>query len=186
MGIQRRALIGGGEEILPQSRENFPPFRENLPRRGKKAYVNLHNEHSTPAAHSQSPPTKNTKLARCSGKALSSLCWGVFVSWEHSHGFAGAFLGFSRVRTASLVRFRASRVCARLPWRVFGLRAYAHGFAGAFSGRGALPSLRLARFRPSGASPRPTRSVSGLKKYFRGFLGTVLEPQTFIIRRKTR
>ena len=164
----------GGEEILPQSRENFPPFRENLPRRGKKAYVNLRNEHSTPAAHSQSSPTKSTKLARWSGKALSSLCWGVFGLWEHSHcsawrifgsrehshGSAGAFLGCvsapiaplgaisgrGSTPTASLVRFRAFRVCARLRWCVSGLFAYAHGFPGVFSGFARMRTASPVRF----------------------------------------
>ena len=147
MGIQRRTVIGGGEEILPQSRENFPSFRENLPRRGKKAYVNLRNEHSTPAAHSQSSPTKSTKLARWSGKALSSLCWGVFGLWEHSHVSPCAFSGFACMRTASLARFRALRVCARLPRCVSGRRACAHGFPGAFQGFSRVRTASLACFR---------------------------------------
>ena len=59
----------------------------------------------------------------------------------------GTFLGFSRVRTALLARFRLSRACALLSRRVFGVLACAHGSLGAFLGFSRVRIALLARFR---------------------------------------
>ena len=48
-------------------------------------------------------------------RACALLAWRVFDFLALAHCFPGAFLGFSRVRTASPTRFRGKCVCARLP-----------------------------------------------------------------------
>ena len=70
----------------------------------------------------------------------------VFGFLASAHGFPCAFLGFSHLRTAFPVCFRALRVCALLAWRVFELLACAHGFPGTFSGFARVRIASPARF----------------------------------------
>ena len=99
----------------------------------------------------QSLATKTTKIRAYSvrfhlSKELLLLPRRVFGVCALAHCFPGAFLGFSRVRTASPTRFRGKCACALLAWRVFGLLALAHGFPRAFSAFSRLRTAFLARF----------------------------------------
>ena len=75
------------------------------------------------------------------------LSWHVFGLLALAHCFPGAFSAFSRLRIASLARFRLSRACALLPRCFFGFFACAHGFPGSFSGFSRLCTAFSARFR---------------------------------------
>ena len=83
-------------------------------------------------------------------------CLRVFVCSHCSHfcRFAakstktrGTFSAFSRLRTAFLARFWASRTCARLSRCVFGLCACAHCSLGVFSSFSRVRTASPARFR---------------------------------------
>ena len=102
---------------------------------------------------------------------------------KHFRHFAGAFSCRGSTPTASLARFRALRVCARLPpsrfrvvghshrsaWRVSGLRAFAQGFPGACSGFSRMRTASLEYFEVVGTLLRLRWRVFGLFACAHGF-----------------
>ena len=80
-------------------------------------------------------------------RVCARLSWCVFVSWERSHAFPGAFWGFGSIPTTSptyfqplgvfpripLEHFQPLGVLLRIPRRIFSLLEHSHRFPEAFS-----------------------------------------------------